>query len=201
MHVDTSTPSTTTYQSSSFCEMGNIYFTDITDINCQWNCRRFVTLNVVLQHRAIKSFQARVSICLIRSISTKATFDFTTLNVVAQGNIFTRVCHSVHLEGLSGRHPLGRHPVDRRPSWEDTPWPRQTPPPGQTPLPGQTPPGRHPQGMATVADGMHPTGMHSCLEKIVINILWFYWQCCLFNRTERKSSWTFNKLDVFIKII
>ena len=42
----------------------------------------------------------------------------------------------------------------------DTP-PRQTLP-GQTPAPGQTPPGRHPPKTATAADGMHPTGMHSC---------------------------------------
>ena len=52
------------------------------------------------------------------------------------------------------------------PLWPDTPWaditPKQTSPPGQTPLsrhpPGQTPP---PQQMATAADGMHHTGMHS----------------------------------------
>ena len=52
-----------------------------------------------------------------------------------------------------GRHPLGQ-----------TAPPQQTPPPPvRTPpsrhLPGQTPP-----PMATAADGIHPTGMHSCLN-------------------------------------
>ena len=52
-----------------------------------------------------------------------------------------------------GRHPLGRHPLGRHP-------PRQTPP-RQMP-PGQTlPPPPSPE-TATVADGTHPTGMHSC---------------------------------------
>ena len=35
--------------------------------------------------------------------------------------------------------------------------------PGQTHPPGQTPPGETLPKMATAADGMHPTGMHSCL--------------------------------------
>ena len=81
-----------------------------------------------------------------------------------------------------GRHPLGRHipactgadtPRQTYPSMHwgrhipactgtDTP-PRQTPPspradtPQQTPLPP-------PPGTATAADGMHPTGMHSCFK-------------------------------------
>ena len=43
-----------------------------------------------------------------------------------------------------------------------TPWQADTLP-GQTP----TPLGRHPASpeMATAADGMHPTGMHSCYKK------------------------------------
>ena len=48
-----------------------------------------------------------------------------------------------------GRHPPDRNPLGRHPLLADTPsW--------QT-LPG-TPP------MPTAVDGMHPTGMHSCLE-------------------------------------
>ena len=65
-----------------------------------------------------------------------------------QGNVFTRVCHSVHGGmGLSARYPLlGRHPLARQP-------PGQTPlerhPPGRYPLgihPRQTPLSRHPLG-------------------------------------------------------
>ena len=55
------------------------------------------------------------------------------------------------LGGLSGRHPLGRRP------WADIFLGRHPPdrhPPGQTPFPE----------MATAADGMHPTGMHSWLD-------------------------------------
>ena len=53
---------------------------------------------------------------------------------------------------------------------------------GYTPL-GQTPPwadiplGRNPQQTATTADGMHPTGMHSCFWRFD----WWYW------RTLRKG--------------
>ena len=77
--------------------------------------------------------------------------------------------------------PLGRHPPG-----QTLPCPWQTPPLGQTPHPGRQthtplsrpPPGRHPPGRhppctdtpgrhppppaTTAADGMHPTGMHSC---------------------------------------
>ena len=106
---------------------------------------------------------------------------FTVRNVLRQGYIFTAVCDSVHRRGWRtppradnplpwtdtplGRHPSGRHP------------PRQTPlrqtPPGQTP-PGHagihTPPPNAcwdthpPPPAATVADGTHPTGTHSCLD-------------------------------------
>ena len=49
-----------------------------------------------------------------------------------QGNVFTRVYHSVH-GGVAGRHPpgrnpssadtpLGRHPLGRHPPWADPPW-------------------------------------------------------------------------------
>ena len=82
--------------------------------------------------------------------------------------IFSQACvkSSVHGgRGVSasvdaGIHPLGRHPPSKHP-------PRQTPlgrhpplcrPPRQTSLLGRPPP----QQTATVADGTHPTGMHSC---------------------------------------
>ena len=60
-----------------------------------------------------------------------------------QGNVFTRVCHSVH------RHPPGRQ-TPPQPGQADTPS-------GQTPI-GQTPP---PQVTATAVDFTHPIGMHS----------------------------------------
>ena len=51
--------------------------------------------------------------------------------------------------------PLGRHP----PPWEDTPLGRHTPRQTQNP-----PLGRHPPPpTATAMDGMHPTGMLSCI--------------------------------------
>ena len=56
-------------------------------------------------------------------------------------NVFTPVCDSVH-RGVSGQTPF---PQAGKPH----------PPP---------PPGRHPHPeTATAADGMHPTGMHSCV--------------------------------------
>ena len=68
---------------------------------------------------------------------------------------------------LLGRHPQADTPLGRHPFWADAS-------PGQTP-PKQTPPlGRHlsrqtvPAETATAADGMHPTGMHSCLGNVVI---------------------------------
>ena len=57
----------------------------------------------------------------------------TIRNVVA-----APVRDSVQRGGGSARHPLGRH----------TPW--------------QTPASADPPQTATAADGMHPTGMHSC---------------------------------------
>ena len=85
-----------------------------------------------------------------------------------EGYVFTRVCHSVHGGGLP-QCMLGYPPPrSRAPPGAD--------PPGADP-PGAEPPGskhppwsRHPQPpqgadppeTATVADGTHPTGMHSC---------------------------------------
>ena len=57
----------------------------------------------------------------------------TTL--LGQGNVFTPVCHSVHM----GDIPLGRYPRANT-----------------LPTPSET---------ATAANGSHPTGMHSCFSK------------------------------------
>ena len=68
---------------------------------------------------------------------------------------------------LAADTPLGSPPLGRQPPWADTPadtpqadttapWADTTrqKPPGQTP--------RLPRLTATAADGIHPTGMHSC---------------------------------------
>ena len=61
-----------------------------------------------------------------------------------QGNVFTRVCDSVHRGGAwSGTPPPGRHP------------PRQAPPKAGTHPPGSPPPGRHPPRQAP-PPGRHP---------------------------------------------
>ena len=74
-----------------------------------------------------------------------------------QGNVFTPVCHSVHMG------------VSATPAWPDTPWadtplsrhlPRQTPP-----LPGQTPPAQCMLGYkpCAVHAGMRSTsGRYAC---------------------------------------
>ena len=90
-----------------------------------------------------------------------------------EGYVFTPVCYSVHRGGLPEcmlgyHHPLGADtPLDQAPPGAGTPWSRH--PPEQAPPAADTPQNRHPpragtpRQMATVADGTHPTGMHSCL--------------------------------------
>ena len=70
-----------------------------------------------------------------------------------EGYVFTPVCHSVH------------RGVYLSACWDTIP-----PGPGThsgpvTPSPGPAPP--PPQQTATVADGMQPTGMHSCLMTVL----------------------------------
>ena len=97
---------------------------------------------------------------------------------------FTGVCLSTGGEPgqvlpWAGTHPTGRY----TPPGMYTPWPgthpgrytpRQVPPGRYTPWTG-TPLGRYttqPQcmlGYGQQADGMHPTGMHSCLTAVLIN--------------------------------
>ena len=111
-----------------------------------------------------------------------------------QGNIFTSVCQDILSTGggclpqcMLGyppgqTPPLGRPPGQTPPTPAFTPWADTA---GQTPLgtsPGQTPPADTPlpsacwdthhlsypvhagTNLATAADGMHPTGMHSCFK-------------------------------------
>ena len=62
------------------------------------------------------------------------------------GNVFTPICHSVHRGQCLPQCILGYTPPKADPHWADPPWPDTTP---------------H-QQMATAADSVHPTGMHSC---------------------------------------
>ena len=124
---------------------------------------------------------ARKLICNVKQNLTHTIYFYRPQTKLRKGYVFTPVCHSVHRRGLSApvhagmNTPLGRqpsqcrHPPGHTPPWADTPW-EDTPmgrhpparhPPVQTP-PGQTPP--PPQKMAIAADGMHPTGMHSCFS-------------------------------------
>ena len=71
--------------------------------------------------------------------------------------------------GVSASVHAGIHTPLGRSLGADTSLGRQPPgrdPPGQT-FPGQTPPYPVQAGidMATAADGMHPTGMHTCFPK------------------------------------
>ena len=55
-------------------------------------------------------------------------------------------------------------PLEQTPPWEQTPPGSRHPPQEQTPPPQQT---------ATVADGTHPTGMHSCWYDILTTTMKF----------------------------
>ena len=87
-----------------------------------------------------------------------------------EGNVFTPVCHSVHRVGDSasvhagipppgGRPPQSRHPPPRPGTPQIRHPSRSRPPRDWAPLPQQT---------ATVADGTHPTGMHSCNQLSIV---------------------------------
>ena len=69
-----------------------------------------------------------------------------------QGNVFTPVCHSVHMKGGLPHTPLG-WPPGQTPPWAGTPPSRH---------PGQTPPAQCMLGYGQQAGGTHPTGMQSC---------------------------------------
>ena len=67
---------------------------------------------------------------------------------------------------LAGTPPGQVHPSRQvHPPGRYTPWAGT--PPGQVHAPASTPPSRYPYSprqTATVADGTHPTGMHSCIK-------------------------------------
>ena len=105
-------------------------------------------IGIVIEHitsyawSPILIYQVSVNFCLLPS-ATK----------LRQGNVFTPVCHSVHMGVFASVHaeihtpwqtPLARHPPFRHSLRRH--------PPGQTP----------PQQTTTAVDGTHPTGMHSC---------------------------------------
>ena len=91
------------------------------------------------------------------------------------GYVFTRVCHSVHRGGLPqcmlGYHPAleeaGTAPPDQAPPGAGTlpgaDSPGQGTPQKQAPPAPGTPWKQAPPETATVADGTHPAGMHSCI--------------------------------------
>ena len=72
-----------------------------------------------------------------------------------QGNIFTPVCHSVH-GGVSSR--------ESPPCQGDPPGPDPTPP-------DQNPPGKQTAAYGQRVASTHPTGMHSCSNKLQYNIV------------------------------
>ena len=105
-----------------------------------------------------------------------------------QGNIFSPVCHSFHVEGgcclplvlgvtatPPGRHPPRKTAPRETPPWADTSPSQTSPwadtPPGQTPLPqvdtpqADTPRGRHPP--VQTPSGRHPPGqcMLGCVQQ------------------------------------
>ena len=87
------------------------------------------------------------------------TRDFYRLQRSCEGYVFIPVCHSVQRGGVLPQCMLGYHPPGSRPPPK---------PPDQV-LPGSRPPPPQTRQMVTVADGTHPTGMHSCL------FLWINW--------------------------
>ena len=122
--------------------------------------------------------------CLWKTRMTKSAaqgfyilFLLPSAKVICEGYVFTPVCHSVHgVGGVSASMHAGIYTP-----WADTPPPPGKLPQADTPL-TNTPWANTPRvvtstpvhagiqcpvhagiDMATVADGTHPTGMHSCL--------------------------------------
>ena len=139
-------------------------------------------MGIDLNHACVST---KISFITVRNSSCEKVM-FSQVSVCPQGG---GVHPQAHIP--LGRHPQADTPPGR-PTCADTPpgqtcLPRQAdtplwadipradtplgrcPPPDRQALPwadtplGRYPPlGRHPSEMATAADGMHPTGMHSC---------------------------------------
>ena len=96
-----------------------------------------------------------------------------------QGNVFTPVCHSVHrgecLHLVRGTCPLGRHPPGQTPSRADGRHPPSLGrhPPAQCMLGYTHLPTQCMLGYGQQVGSAHPTGMHSCLQKV--QLVFDYW--------------------------
>ena len=84
--------------------------------------------------------------------------------------VFTGVCDSVHRGGFSGEAPPGTKetpPDQGEPPRDqaDPPWTKENPPRDQA-----HPPGKNTAAYGQWAAGTHPTGMHSCLFSVFIDL-------------------------------
>ena len=84
--------------------------------------------------------------------------------ILRQGNVFTPICHSVHMPP-----PQADTPWADKPPWADTPTPgrhlsRQTTPLGQTPLVADTPVGRHLPVQCMLGDTINKWAVRILLE-------------------------------------
>ena len=91
---------------------------------------------------------------------------FELYHFLLPGNeVAERLCFHKRVSRIlstGGVHPMADTPPGRHPPRADTPQ-TNTSPPNQTPSQADTPLGRHPpRQTATVADGTHPIGKHSC---------------------------------------
>ena len=138
----------------------------------------------VTERKRCRNFRFKAHLHWLKAeAKAKTSFDvsrFYRPQRSCEGYVFTPVCQSFCSRGgvcLSAcwdttpprtRHPRCRHPPEQTPPRTRHP-PRSRHPPGTrhhhpgAGTPQRTPlgPGT-PQQMATVADGTHPTGMHSC---------------------------------------
>ena len=131
-------------------------------------------------------FESNASVLRTADISIKVTI----LSLPSANEVFTNMCQEFYPQGdvsqqalgqtspgrytpgqvhpLAGTPPGQVHPLAGTPPgqvhplagtpWQVHPLPWQVPPQGRYTPAGQV----HPSPKATAADGMHPTGMHSC---------------------------------------
>ena len=117
-----------------------------------WKLKSWYTLERLL----------RLSCMRKKSLKKATSIYYWPKRSFGQGNIFTRVCHSVHRGGSI---------------WPGTPQDQVHPPPGtrqvHTPQTRYTPPPLQKQQTPEYSQrsaGTHPTGMHSCINE--------YWRLC-----------------------